>query len=883
MRTDEIRSTYLEFFAERGHQLRPSDSLVPGNDPTLLFTGAGMNQFKDQFLGIGTENFKRATTAQKCIRTGDIMNVGVTPSHHTFFEMMGNFSFGDYFKREAIEWAWEFMTGVLKVPEKLLQVSVYHEDEEAFGIWKTVIGLPESRIIRLGEHDNFWPADAPTLGPNGPCGPCSEIFYDRGEKYGCDSPECGIECGCRRHVEVWNLVFTQFDRQPDGSLPMLPQNNIDTGMGLERMAAVMQDVPTNMDIDIFQPLVQKVAELSGKSYGSKPESDMLLRRIADHARAVTFCISDGVLPANTHRGYVLKRLLRRAVLDGRTLGIGEAFLHTLVPMVGTVMAAQYPEVKARAENIADTVRNEEDKFLSTLARGLTIIDTAIARAKETGHTAIDGETAFELHDTYGFPFELAEEVVAREGLGLDREGFDEAMEAARQKAREGAKMTGDIFAKGPLGEVKKLTGPTSFTGYEELAGGAKVIAIVRDTELVEDTNAGEEVEIILDQSPFYAESGGQIGDIGSLAGADNLVVEIVDTQKADGIFIHIGRILSGALRRGAEVACEVDAARRRQITRNHTSAHLLHWALRKVLGEKAEQKGSWVGPDRMRFDFQHNSAMTATELRRVEELVNEQVLENTTVTKEVLSIKEAQKRGAIALFGEKYGETVRMVSCGSFSKELCGGCHVDRTGDIGYFRILAEEAVAAGIRRIESCTGLAALHVAHNESEILQESARILKLPAPEMPKRLHGLLEENRELRKKLTEYRQQNLADRIREMAARPQEIDDVPYLAIDLGQASGKDLRNASDTLKAILKSGVGLLGCTDEGKVSLVCVVSKDLQQAGIKAGEVVGEAAAIVGGKGGGRPDMAQAGGREPEKLPEALQALPGIIQKLKKN
>lgn len=878
MRTDEIRSLYLKFFEERGHKIYPSDSLVPSNDPTLLFTGAGMNQFKDEFMNIGKIEFRRATTAQKCIRTGDIMNVGVTPSHHTFFEMMGNFSFGDYFKKDAITWAWEFLTGALKIDEKLLQASVYHNDEEAFNIWKNEIGLNESRITRLGDHDNFWPADAPKLGPNGPCGPCSEIFFDRGEAVGCGKPDCDITCDCRRYVEIWNLVFTQFDRQSDGSLPPLPQKNIDTGMGLERMAACMQGVKTNMDIDIFKPILGTLEEMSGIKYGSDKNKDTLMKRIADHSRAITFCIAEGVLPANTHRGYVLKRLLRRAVLDGRNLGIGEAFLYNMVDSVGKAMGGQYPEIVARSENIKDTVKTEEDKFLSTLSRGLNIIDLAVKKTKEENKTAIDGDTAFELYDTYGFPYELAEEVVEKEGLTLDREGFEEAMEKAREKARQGAKMKGDIFAKGPMAEVKKVTSETIFEGYEKVELEAKVVAIVKDNDVTDKAASGERVELILDKTCFYGESGGQIGDRGIIVGDGNLVIEIDDTQKIDNIFVHSGTISSGTVSTDQKVTCKVDTERRQNITRNHTSTHLLHWALRQVLGEKAEQKGSWVGPDRARFDFQHGSALKESEIEKIEELVNQKIIANTSVKKEVMKIDKAKERGAIALFGEKYGDEVRLVSVGDYSKELCGGCHINATGEIGMFRIIAEESVAAGVRRLETCTGIPAWKMARNELKTLATIAREIKSSIKEAPEKIRMILEEDKKIRKELESVKKGNLDSKIADMVKEAKDIDGISYLSLNLGEIDGKELRNASDIVRKNFKNGVALLGGAKDGKVSLLCVSSKEMIEKGIKAGDIIRQAAEIVGGSGGGRPDMAQAGGKNPEKLAEALEKLPEIIK-----
>jgi alanyl-tRNA synthetase len=682
-------------------------------------------------------------------------------------------------------------------------------------------------------------------------------------------------------VEIWNLVFTQFDRQSDGSLPPLPQKNIDTGMGLERMAACMQDAPTNMDIDIFQPILGAIQEASGRPYGERREDDVLMRRIADHARAVTFCIADGVLPANSHRGYVLKRLLRRAVLDGRTLGIGQAFLGDLVPVVSRVMGLQYTEVTDRAASIAETVRTEEEKFLATLARGLTLIDTAVETARTEGRGQVDGRTAFELYDTYGFPYELAEEVVGREGLSLDEEGFRDALEEARERARQGAAMKGDIFAGGPLAEIKTRTGETQFVGYDALEADAAVVAVVRGEEVADRAGAGDAVEIVLDQTAFYAESGGQIGDTGAIVGAENLVVRVLDVQRIDGIFVHIGEVESGVIRAGDAVRTEVDADRRARITRNHTATHLLHWGLRQVLGESADQKGSWVGPERMRFDFQASEALSPEQLEQVEDLANLRILENAEVRKEVLSIEEARARGAIALFGEKYSDIVRMVSCGAFSRELCGGCHVGRTGDIGQIRILAETSVAAGIRRIEATTGLDALRAARHEAHLLREAAALLKAPPAEVPARIRSLNDELRERARELTKARQQDLGGRIREAADAADEVDGVRYIAVDCGEVGAKELRGAGDLARKALKSGVALLGARDGEKAALVCVASDDAQEAGLKAGDVIRQAATRVDGKGGGRPDMAQAGGKAPQKLGEALDALPEILRELR--
>ncbi|MDR0361849.1 MAG: alanine--tRNA ligase [Planctomycetota bacterium] len=878
MKTDDVRSEFLDFFASKGARIAPSDSLVPHNDPTLLFTGAGMNQFKDQFMGLRIE-YRSATTCQKCIRTGDIMNVGVTPAHHTFFEMLGNFSFGGYFKREAITWAWEFLTGNMAMDPERLQVSVHDPDDEAYGIWEKEVGLSPDRIHRLGDHDNFWPADAPKLGPNGPCGPCSEIFYDRGAEYGCGRPDCGITCDCRRWVEIWNLVFTQFNRQDGGELVPLPQKNIDTGMGLERMAACLQNAPTNMDIDIFQPIVRAIAGVAGKTYGSVRGDDVLMRRIADHARAVTFCIADGVLPANSHRGYVLKRLLRRAVVDGRGLGIRKSFLHELVPVVGEAMAKPYPDVKNRAAAIADAVRLEEEKFFSTLDRGLERIDQAIAAVRAAGGTVFPGAAAFELYDTYGFPYELAEEVVGREGLAVDRSGFDSAMAEAKARAREGAKMKGDVFAKGPLQDVKKITSGTEFLGYGTLAAEGKALAVVKGGALVDEAPAGSQVTVVLDRTPFYGESGGQVGDSGLIVGPDNLVIRVEDTQKLDGIFLHGGEVESGVLKPGTTVNGRVDGGRRLDIMRNHTTVHLLHYALRQVLGDKAEQKGSYVGPDRLRFDFQHASALTLQEKEEIEEIVNRRILENAPVVTRIMPVDEARKAGAIALFGEKYGDEVRVLFTGDYSTELCGGTHMRETAPIGSFRLVSEESISAGVRRIEGVTGMAAFRLSRDQGELLGDIGRELRTPPREARERIRQMAEHLRELEKTLAKMRL--AAARGRAAGAETKAVGDATLLAADVGDSGAKEVGElAREALARLGDSGIAILAGRDGDKAALAVAVGKALAPARIKAGDIVKRLSAIVGGGGGGRPDFAQAGGREPGKIGELVAEAPDLVRDL---
>lgn len=874
MKTDEIRRKYLEFFAGKGAKLCSSDSLVPANDPTLLFTGAGMNQFKDYFLGIGKMDFRMATSCQKCIRTGDIMNVGVTPCHHTFFEMLGNFSFGSYFKKEAIEWGWEFLTGVMKLPESRLQVSVYHTDDEAFNFWKTIIGLPENKINRLGDHDNFWPADAPKNGPNGPCGPCSEIFFDRGPEYGEDQ---GITGENRRWVEIWNLVFTQFDRRDGGILEPLPQRNIDTGMGLERMASCLQGTATNMDIDIFVPLVQAVADMSEKKYGADRAQDVLMRRIADHARAVTFCIGDGVLPGNTHRGYILKRLLRRAALDGRSLGIREKFINNLVPIVGKVMGGQYPEIVAQENSIREVILREEDKFLATLDKGLNLIDNAIVKTRAEKRAVFSGAVAFELYDTYGFPLELTEEIVCKEGLAVDNEGYIQSLAAAKEKARAGSKMKGDVFAKGPVTEVKKITGGTEFLGYDKpRAEGCKVLAIVKGDALAQQATAGDEVTLVLDKTTFYGESGGQVGDTGHIKGLNNLEVVIDDTEKIDGIFFHIGRIESGEIKVGDQVVTEIDEARRDDIRRNHTATHLLHKALQTVLGPDARQKGSSVTPERLRFDFQYTQPLTPDQRRQIAEIVNSYLLAASPVQTEVKTIDEAKAEGAMALFGEKYGDTVRMVKIGDYSKELCGGTHIDNTARIGAFHILAQEAVGSGVRRIEAVTGHYAFRFARQIAEVMMNLAQELNVGFEGMEERVRGLQEQEKELRKEIAALKAEQIKAAL--ASIEPQEVGGIKYVAVNAGAVMGKELSAAADVIKQKLgDDGVGVLAGSDGEKVALVVTVGKTLIGKGIKAGDLVKALAPIVGGSGGGKPEMAQAGGKEPGKLAELLAAVPQAL------
>ncbi|MDP6433437.1 MAG: alanine--tRNA ligase, partial [Candidatus Scalindua sp.] len=720
----------------------------PGNDPTLLFTGAGMNQFKDMFLGKGTLGVKSATTCQKCIRTGDIENVGKTPMHHTFFEMLGNFSFGDYFKLEAIEMAWEFMLNEMKLPEERLSVSIYLDDEESYGIWLKKIGVPEDKIYRFGEKENFWPANAPSDGPNGPCGPCSEIFYDRGKDVGCRRKECAPDCDCERFVEVWNLVFTQFDRKDGGVLEPLPNKNVDTGMGLERMASVMQDVSTNFEIDIFKPIIQNISEITEVKYDSQTENGKLMNRIADHIRAIIFCISDGVLPGNEGRGYVERRLLRRAVRDGLKLGKEECFLYKLVPIIADVMHEAYSEIKQRRENIARIIKNEEERFHETLFMGNKRLDELMEGLRRSGQKRLSGQDAFQLYDTFGFPFEMTKSILEESGLNVDESGFEREMEKQREQARSSTQMTGNIFDEGPIGIIKETAKETTFLGYENCEIESRVIGLIIDEKLVKAADTGQEVHIVLDQTPFYAEAGGQVGDTG-IVQTKNSKVEVSNTKKSNDIIVHIGKVVEGKIKTNENVTCVIDKGRRAAIKRNHSATHLLHYTLRQVVGQHAEQSGSLVAPERLRFDFHHFEGIKKDEIARIEELMNERIMENTPVATEEMALDKARKAGATALFGEKYGENVRVVSIGDYSQELCAGTHVKNTGEIGLFKITSESSIAAGIRRLEAVTGNDALTRIRQKEKTLDRLCNVLDVQENMAVQRAEELMLQVRDLKK--------------------------------------------------------------------------------------------------------------------------------------
>mgnify|MGYP000297782769 CR=1 FL=1 len=869
MKADDLREGYLSFFASKGHVIHPGDSLVPENDPSLLFTGAGMNQFKDMFLGRGKLPFKRAATCQKCVRTGDIERVGRTPRHHTFFEMLGNFSFGDYFKREAIRWAWEWLTQVLKIPAERLSVSVYTDDDEAAAIWRDEVRVPEDRIVRLGEADNFWPANAPSQGPNGVCGPCSEIYYDLGSRFGCGKPGCRAGCDCSRFMEIWNLVFTQFDRRDGGVLKPLPMKNIDTGMGLERIACVMQGVGSNFDTDLFVPLLRRIAEGLRTPYTPETENGARMRRIADHIRSIVFLVGDGVLPSNEERGYVVRKLLRRALTDGLAIGAKDAFLHALVADVADVMRRGYPELLSRVPTIRDVVKTEETRYLAGLEQGTPRAEARIRQLKAEGRDAFPGVDAFQLYDTYGFPVEVLEGMLAQVAMHLDRDGFERALEEQRKRSREGTKISADIFGSGPLVKVKALLPLTRFEGYTHLRANARVLSIFAGDQVVERAEKDTAVTVLLDATPFYGESGGQVGDRGLLAGR-GVKVDVIDTQRTEGFFLHHGHVREGTLAVGQEVQAQVDAGRRAEIARHHTATHLLQAALRSILGPHVEQAGSLVTPDRLRFDFTHPSALAPAQLRDVEAFVCARAVENHVVHADEMAFAEAKAKGALAFFGEKYGERVRLVAIGDVSRELCGGTHVHRTGDIGAFAILSEGSVGSGIRRIEAVAGLAAAARARQIAETLGEVAAALGASVTDVPARLRGLFDEMKALRQELVKLKKGAAGDRVRQLAACAKPVGGVAVVAASIEAGGVDELRGMVDGL--VKQSGVGAaaLAAVVNGKPVFIVGVQPGVAKRGLRADAAAKAIGQAAGAGGGGKELLGQAGGADPARIPAGL-------------
>jgi alanyl-tRNA synthetase len=856
----EIRDSYLEFFKEKGHTIKPSVSLVP-SDPTVLFTIAGMVPFKPLFLGkISPLPFTRAASSQRCLRTNDIENVGKTARHHTFFEMLGNFSFGDYFKQEAILWAWEFLTSVVKLPPEKLWVSVYLDDEEAQNIWCKEIGLPEERIVRLGEEDNFW-----TMGDTGPCGPCSEILIDQGEEIGCKKDSCSVECDCDRFLELWNLVFTQFDRDANGKLHPLPKKNIDTGMGLERLTAVLQGKKSNFECDLLFVIIRACAELAEIVYGKDEQHDISLRIIADHMRAITFLIYDNVLPSNEGRGYVLRSLIRRAIRQGRRLGINNAFLYQLVPSV--IKATNIQEVSSYRDHISRIIKQEEERFAATLDKGMYMLEELIKEYKERNETIISGKDIFRLYDTYGFPVTFAEEIIKDVGLNIDKQEFDKEMDIQRDRARK-AGIGIQYLDKAQEVMVKHHT---KFVGYDTMKTEVTILDIIKDKNLIKDASQGEEVQIILDITPFYAEAGGQIGDKGILSGKE-VRVDITDTLYAGNgeVIIHQARIRKGILRQGDKLTANVDVNKRINIARNHTATHLLHAALRQVLGVHVKQAGSLVCDKYLRFDFTHLSPLTDEELQRIEELINAKIRENIIINVFETELSEAENMGAIALFGEKYSEKVRVVKIGDYSIELCGGTHVSATGEIGLFKINAEMGVSSGIRRIEAISGEGAYQYVQRQHEIITEIAEIVKAPVEELVTKIEKLVKVSKEREKEIYRLKEELNKYKIDELLNSVIKIGDINVIITSFNHTEQELLRQTADLVIEKIRSGVVILSSVINNKVLWVAKVSKDLTSK-VHAGVLIKQIAQITGGGGGGRADLAQAGGTKPEKIKEAIE------------
>lgn len=867
--TAEIRQAFLDFFHSKGHQVVASSSLVPHNDPTLLFTNAGMNQFKDVFLGLDKRNYSRATTAQRCVRAGgkhnDLENVGYTARHHTFFEMLGNFSFGDYFKQDAIKYAWELLTGEnwFALPKEKLWVTVYETDDEAFDIWANEVGVPRERIIRIGDNkgapfasDNFW-----QMGDTGPCGPCTEIFFDHGDHIWGGPPGSPEEDG-DRYIEIWNIVFMQFNRQADGTMEPLPKPSVDTGMGLERIAAVLQHVNSNYHIDLFRDLIASVAKVTGAT----DLTNKSLRVIADHIRSCAFLIADGVIPSNENRGYVLRRIIRRAIRHGNMLGAKDTFFWKLVAPLIAVMGSAGEELKQQQAQVEQVLKTEEEQFARTLERGLALLDEELSKLK--GDT-LDGETAFRLYDTYGFPVDLTADVCRERNIKVDEAGFEAAMEEQRRRARESSGFGADYNA------MIRVDGASEFKGYDHVELNGKVTALFIDGKAVDSVSAGQEAVVILDQTPFYAESGGQVGDKGELKGA-GFSFAVSDTQKYGQAIGHIGKVASGSLKVGDAVQADVDEARRQRIRLNHSATHLMHAALRQVLGTHVAQKGSLVNDKALRFDFSHFEAMKPEEIRAVEDLVNAQIRRNLAIETNIMDIDAARASGAMALFGEKYDDRVRVLQMGDFSTELCGGTHAARTGDIGLFRITSESGTAAGVRRIEAVTGEGAIAMLHAQSDQLSDIAQLLKGDSHNLGEKVRAALERTRQLEKELQQLKEQAAAQESANLSSKAEEINGVKLLVSELAGVEPKMLRTMVDDLKNQLGSTVVVLATVADGKVSLIAGVSKDVTDR-VKAGELVGMVAQQVGGKGGGRPDMAQAGGTDASALPAALASVKGWV------
>ncbi|MGB5748596.1 MAG: alanine--tRNA ligase [Desulfobacterales bacterium] len=876
MTGNDIRKRFLGYFAKHNHRIVRSSSLVPQEDPTLLFINAGMVQFKRVFLGEDKRDYVRATTSQKCVRAGgkhnDLENVGYTARHHTFFEMLGNFSFGDYFKEGAVELAWDLLTNGYGLPADKLWASVYLDDDDAYNLWHKNIGLPEDRIVRLGEEDNFW-----SMGDTGPCGPCSEILIDRGEEFGCGRPECTAGCDCDRYLEIWNLVFMQFNRDASGKMTPLPKPSIDTGLGLERMVSIIQNVPTNFDTDLIRPIIAKTEELAEKHLGESPETDVAMKVIADHSRAAAFLIGDGIMPSNEGRGYVLRRIMRRAIRYGRNIGLNRPFLSETAKVVFEIMKPAYPELSEASAFITSIIKNEEVRFLETLDTGMKVLNDTLADIRARGQNQVPGDVIFKLYDTFGFPVDIVQDVVRDEKMGLDMAGFDQAMDAQRARSRS-------VAALDSISEAYKSLSAQGikpkFVGYDSLSGDSKILVMVADREEITEAVEGQKIEIVTESTPFYAESGGQVGDSGTIIG-ENLELAVLDTVKdPTGLIIHKGRVISGSVRKGDAVSLKVDGAKREATALNHTATHILHAVLRQVLGDHVKQAGSMVAPDRLRFDFSHFSLIDADTLETIEGLVNRRIRQNIPTEIVEMDAEDAFKSGATALFEEKYGDRVRVVSLTEFSKELCGGTHTARTGNIGLFKIVSESSIASGVRRIEALTGKSALTFIQQTARVLNATAHLLKDKARAVPARVKKMQTDIKAFEKEVEQLKTRLATEASEASPEAVRSIDGIKVMAQKVSVETPAALRNLADQLKNKIQSGIVVLGSTAGSKAMLIVVVTQDLTDR-YHAGNIIKQVAAEVGGRGGGRPDMAQAGGDQPENLDKALARAYEVVERSK--
>ena len=876
MKASEIRNAFLEYFKKKGHTIVPSLALLPKGDPTLLFTNAGMVQFKGVFLGEEKRDYRRAVSVQKCMRAGgkhnDLENVGKTARHHTFFEMLGNFSFGDYFKEEAIVLAWEFMTKELHIEPKGLWVTVFQEDDEAAGLWEKKTGLPKNRIVRMGEKDNFW-----AMGDVGPCGPCSEIIIDQGKDVGCGRPDCAVGCDCDRFLELWNLVFMQYNKDMKGKLTPLPKPSIDTGMGLERLTTVLQGKKSNYDTDLFMPIIDLIEELSGKSCSENEEYETSIKAIADHSRAVTFLITDGILPSNEGRGYVLRRILRRASRHGKLLGINEPFLYKLCGRVIEVMGSAYPEIVMARDSIIKAAEGEEERFLETLERGLNILDEEIAALKKRGKKAIPGNVAFKLYDTYGFPLDLTADIIRTEGFTIDEAGFNSAMEEQRLKAREAWKGSGEVKTHELYKKVSAAGIKTKFVGYHADVSSSKILYLIKDGNIVNNVKQGDVIEVITEETPFYGESGGQVGDIGIIMGK-GFELNVADTKRPlPDLIVHHCTVKEGSVATGDSAELIPDLNTRKATSRHHTATHLIHTAMRNILGEHVRQAGSLVGPERLRFDFNHFSSIPERELADIESMVNKQIMKNLEVTTETLPYKDAIGKGALAFFDEKYGDTVRMVAVEGFSKELCGGIHVRRTGDIGFVKVLSDSSIAAGVRRIEAVAGTAALKYITEKERIAKEAASILKTSTEDLPDKISKLIQQQKNLEKEIERLKARLKSSEAIDILKNARIIKGIKVLSSEVIVDRPDDLRQMADVLRSKMDSGIVVLGSRTNGKAFMLAAITQDLTGR-FNANNIIKELAPIIGGKGGGKTDMAQAGGDNPAGLKDAMEKIFKIIE-----